>query len=118
MRNVVGKMVQEGREGNVEFQAVWRVRVSLRRWHLSPLAWKPDAIPLLPGRGAALLREAWRVSADSARSLLRAVWWLVSSRHPADEHWGAPVSGAWVLCQDPKPCSSEGRLSLAPPPRS
>ena len=35
MRNVVGKMVQEGREGNVEFQAVWRVRGSLRRWHLS-----------------------------------------------------------------------------------
>ena len=84
----------------------------------SPLAWKPGAIPLLPGRGVALLREARRVSADSARSLLRAVWWLVSSRHPADERWGAPVSGAWVLCQDPKPCSSEGRLSLAPPPRS
>ena len=35
MRNVVGKMVQEGREGNVEFQAVWRERVSLRRRHLS-----------------------------------------------------------------------------------
>ena len=35
MRNVVGEMVQEGREGNVGFQAVWRVRGSLRRWHLS-----------------------------------------------------------------------------------
>ena len=31
----MGEMVQEGRQGNVEFQAVWRVRVSPRRWHVS-----------------------------------------------------------------------------------
>ena len=51
--------------------------------------WKLGAIPLLPSRGAALLREARRVSADSTWSLLQAVWWLVSSRYPADERWGA-----------------------------
>ena len=54
-----------------------------------PLMWKLGAIPLLPSRGAALLREARRVSADSTWSLLQAVWWLVSSRYPADERWGA-----------------------------
>lgn len=33
-----------GREGNLEFQAVWPVRVSLRSWHWSKETIEPNAV--------------------------------------------------------------------------
>ena len=55
--------------------------------------WKLGAVPLLPGRGAAPLREAQRVSADSARSL---VGLRGGSCHPAAQQTSVGVP----LCRE------------------